>query len=87
METIQIFDVDKEMAWYRLDKSDYQKMKTAINISNGRKFNKLSLDGKFIKTMNNIREAAEQVGIHPSVLRCCLRGEYKTAGGYKWEYV
>ena len=86
METVEIFDVDKEMKWYKYEKLDNQKLKSCINDSSGKKFHKYKLDGTFIKTMNNVREAAEQVGVHRDVLLKCLKGIYRTAGGYKWEY-
>lgn len=44
-------------------------------------------DGNFIKLWTSMKEAAESLGIkYQSISRVC-RGERKTSGGYKWEYV
>lgn len=50
-----------------------------------RPVNKLSLDGKFIKRYDCIADARDE---NPSTtqITSVVRGERKTAGGFKWEY-
>lgn len=42
-------------------------------------------DGNILKTYNSIKEASEDTGIEYSSLAKCVRGVYKTSGGYRWE--
>ena len=43
-------------------------------------------DGALIKTWDSMAEASTQLGIFKSQICNCCKGNYKTAGGYKWEY-
>ena len=45
-----------------------------------------SKDGTFIKEWPSATEAGRQLGIHHQNICCCLKGRYKTAGGFVWRY-
>lgn len=44
------------------------------------------LDGNFIRRWDSITEAAKQLMISQGNLSSCLKGKFKTMGGYKWSY-
>ena len=45
-----------------------------------------SLDGELIAEYISANEAGRKVGISPSNIASCCRGEYKTSHGYIWKY-
>lgn len=42
---------------------------------------------EILNTFRSIKEASEKLGINYSSLAYCVRGKYKTSGGYIWERV
>lgn len=47
----------------------------------------LTKSGEFIKEWPSLCEAGRQLGISPSHICKCLKGRYKSAGGFVWRYV
>jgi hypothetical protein len=47
----------------------------------------LTKDGKLINIYESTAEAERQTGIKCRGIQNCARGECKTYGGFKWEYV
>ena len=47
-----------------------------------------SLEGKYIRTWDSIREIERELGLkHQNVSKCCKKQKwYKTAGGYIWKF-
>lgn len=45
-----------------------------------------SKDGAFVKEWPSAREAYRQLGINYKSICNCLKGRYKSAGGYIWRY-
>lgn len=45
------------------------------------------LDRNFIKIWGSTREAERDTGIGHTLINKCCKGEYKTAGGFYWEYI
>ena len=45
-----------------------------------------SKDGTLIKEWPSLRDAARQLGIFQSSICACLKGHYKSAGGFVWRY-
>ena len=43
-------------------------------------------DGTFVKEWPSAKEAGRQLGILPSNICPCLKGRYKSAGGFVWRY-
>jgi hypothetical protein len=54
--------------------------------SRSKKVNQYTIDGKYVRTFDSIKEAAAYAGIHSSTLIGALTGRQITSGGYKWEY-
>ena len=46
----------------------------------------ISKDGTFVKEWPSAREAERKLGIHQSSICNCLKGRYKSAGGFIWRY-
>ena len=53
-------------------------------LTRGKRVCQLTLDGEFISSYNTAREASRQTGINQGSISRCVKGERKTAGGYKW---
>lgn len=53
---------------------------------NSKKINQYDKEGNYIATYYGIAEAARILNGNANSISCCLRGRYKTACGYKWEY-
>jgi group I intron endonuclease len=43
------------------------------------------LDGNFIQKFNNIKSAADYIGVKPSVISQCLSGKSHSSKGYQWK--
>jgi hypothetical protein len=46
--------------------------------------NQYDLQGNFIKTWNNSREASLALNLKPGAISNCINGKYKSSGGFKW---
>ena len=46
----------------------------------------LSKDGTLIREWPSAKEAERQLGIHQQNICACLKGRYKSAGGFVWRY-
>ena len=44
-----------------------------------------NIDGSYINTYFSISDASRKTGIEKSSISKCVRGKYKTAGGYIWK--
>ena len=55
----------------------------------GKRVRQLTRDGQIVDEYYSANEAARRTGISiDGICRCCLkRKRYKTAGGYRWEYI
>ena len=42
------------------------------------------LDGKFIKTFNSMNEASKITRAPVSSIAECIKGKFRTAGGFQW---
>lgn len=51
-----------------------------------RAVNQYSLDGKYIKSWNGVREVQRNLGYSSGALCDCCKGRQKTAYGYVWKY-
>jgi hypothetical protein len=51
-----------------------------------KKVSMYSLDGKFIKTFDAVRDAARAVGVNSQNIQSVLRGDRPTSKGYIWKY-
>lgn len=51
-----------------------------------KKVDQFDLEGNYIKTFNNTREAAEAVFITQGALRMCLSRKNSSSAGFKWKY-
>jgi hypothetical protein len=58
----------------------------AIREKLGKQISQYTLNGKKLKTFNNISEAAKAIGISKGVISGVLRGRKVTAGGFAWRY-
>lgn len=56
------------------------------NNRSGRAVLRFNQDGDFIDEFQSVQKASEHVGTSRSNIMFCLKGETKTAGGYKWLY-
>lgn len=45
-----------------------------------------TIDGKFVKTHDGVREAAKEVGARFQSISACCYGKYKTSCGYLWRW-
>lgn len=50
------------------------------------KIKQYSLDGKYIKTYDSIKQATYELGGKSSSINFALKGKYKTALGFQWRY-
>lgn len=78
------FDVDKEMEWYFLGEKGGKKR--AGGFHKGKKVNKLTMDGKYLKTYISIGSAANEIGIDGCQIRKAALGIVKHARGFRWEF-
>jgi len=53
---------------------------------NEKKIIQMTLEGKILKTYNNIKIASIEIQILHSSIVNCLKNKSKSAGGYKWKY-
>lgn len=75
-----------EFQWIYKNGDIQQKIKaSSIKSNKNIKVAQYSLDGKYIKTHENAKIAAQSVGLK-SVSLCCLN-KMETAGGFVWRYV
>lgn len=49
-------------------------------------FNQYDLDGKYIKTFNNVQKASEELGYKSLDIHGVCRGKRRQAGGFLWSY-
>lgn len=59
---------------------------TGSNNGASRRVSQYSLDGKFIKEYNTLKEADEDTGISFKNISKAVRGHRKTAGGFIWKF-
>ena len=52
-----------------------------------RKVSQYTMSGEFVNTYPSLAEAYRQTGVKDTTIRECCIGNYKHAGGYKWEYI
>ena len=73
---------------YKNSEHKWNYNKVNPNKGSSKKVDKFSLDGKFLKTYNNIKEAAIDIGHEPSrglISKCC-KGKIESVCGFKWSY-
>lgn len=56
------------------------------NNKKSKKINQYTLEGKFIKTWDAIRDAERELNIPATLISCCCKGKYKTVHGFIWRY-
>lgn len=79
------FDIDTEMKWYVDNPPKGHLSKTQYRPQKGKKINKLSVDGTFIRQYSCISVAASLNKISQTNIKSVLSGNSQTAGGYRWE--
>ena len=52
----------------------------------GKAVRQYDIDGNFIAAFSSARDACKSTNTNASSLCSCLKGDYKTAGGYVWKY-
>ena len=62
----------------------YGTKREKISRLHSRRIEQLTLDGQHIAYFDSARQASKMLGIHESHIRCVVRGEQKTAHGYRW---
>lgn len=82
--------VVKEMDYFWKYHNDPRDIREVIKVKRkpGKKVDQLDLNGNYIRTFNNMQEAAIYLGSaenRSAINRVCL-GQKKTAFGYKWRY-
>lgn len=45
-----------------------------------------SMKGEFLNTFDSVVDAAKETMVNKTSIAKCCRGEYSSAGNYKWEY-
>jgi len=84
------WQIDKDLKsgyFYSRDSVTIMKSEENLELENkGKKIQiiMLSLDGKVIEKFESMYEAETKTGIHRGNISRVIRGESKTAGGYKW---
>ena len=58
----------------------------SLNSVQKTKVNQYSLDGKFIKSFNSIKDACVELGLRSSCISNCCANRYSSSGGYIWKY-
>lgn len=66
---------------------NYGKRNIKMGIANSKPVKQLSKDGKLINVYYGIHEAGRRTNINYRHIHSVIKGERKTAGGYKWIYV
>ena len=64
-----------------------QERKARKRLIRGTKVKQLSMEGNEISTFNSLQDAAETIGCQWTSISACIRGIYKSAGGFKWERI
>ena len=72
---------------YKGEKLNLEDHKHEKNVFDPRSVNQYDKNGNFIKQFKSLEIAGKETGIISSVICNCCRKRFKTAGGYKWEYV
>ena len=71
-------------------RSMHWKLHREMRSNGGKKYSlpilQLTKDGTFVKEWPSAKEAERQLGISHSHICHCLKGRYKSAGGYVWTY-
>lgn len=62
------------------------RQKLSKNAATARKVTQHTLDGQVLHTFDQIKLAAEHVGLSVVAISNACRGKWKTAGGYVWKY-
>lgn len=57
-----------------------------VKSNNHKAIIQFDLDGNLIKKWGCAVDAANEIGIPKQSISACIKGKYKSAGGYKWEY-
>lgn len=77
----------RNLEWCDYSHNCKEAYRLKLHIPKKKKVVQKTLDGKYIKEFEGLREAGINVGInYSSIIKCC-KGKAKTAGGYKWEYL
>ena len=42
---------------------------------------------EIINVFNSYKQAEESIGVKEANIYRCVKGKYKTSGGFKWEYI
>lgn len=81
--------VTRSMHW-KLHREIYEKCCKIAGKISGKKCSiqilQFSKDGTLIKEWPSLNEAGRQLGIARSSICLCLKGRYKSAGGFVWRY-
>jgi hypothetical protein len=59
----------------------------AMALATGVKVEKYNLDNNLLAVYDSIADAARDCSMSSGSIRFCLKGKYKTAGGFKWKRV
>lgn len=67
--------------------STYGTMQARAAKSKSKSVKQLTKTGELIATYPSLKQACRETGIHRSNICGCCKNKYKTAGGYRWEYL
>ena len=68
-------------------KADYtDALRESVGMRSRKRVLQLTMDGLPIREWDSLRLAADETGTQYTSISANLRGRYKSAGGYKWEY-
>lgn len=62
------------------------KLRTYGHKTRKRAISQLTLDDRYVRTWETIKDAADYYGFSPSNISSVLSGRYKSSHGFKWEY-
>jgi hypothetical protein len=74
------------LEWCTYKENTQHALKNNLAKKNCKRVDKLTMDGKFIKTYDSIKSAEEDTGVSNKHISTVCRGKRKSTGGFKWRY-
>jgi hypothetical protein len=85
VENLEWMTVEENNAYGTGMKRAIEKSKL-FNLTQGKKVDQFTLDGKFLRTFNSIKSAARYLSVPASGLSYCLNKNGRTSHGYRWKF-
>jgi NUMOD4 motif/NUMOD1 domain len=70
----------------KIDLSDHKWGIGSMNAARSKKIKQFTVDGKYVRTFNNSKDAAAFIGVKASTITGACRGYQITCKGYKWRF-